>query len=326
MLAITLGDPYSVNVEILIKEWKTLKEFNFPILLIGSHWQFDQQCKKLRANCYPEIVENIDALNQLSQKKSIFFWDVGGKEVDADQLSPKDRGEIAVRSLEMLRQIMSSKLSVITLPITKSACYEAGFDFPGQTEFFEALWKGKATMVLAGNRLRVGLVTNHHPLKEISQFIDKERVYHKTKIFLECLKDSFAYSSPRVAVCGLNPHCGEGGHMGDEELRYIAPAVRQLRSEDWRVSGPWSADTVFARTLAGEFDGVVAMYHDQGLGPLKTVDFDSAINISAGLKHQRVSPDHGPASDLFLAGKAKTTSLQRCLNSVNFFQTTDEHT
>jgi 4-hydroxythreonine-4-phosphate dehydrogenase len=203
-------------------------------------------------------------------------------------------------------------LAVVTGPIDKYAARAADFAYPGQTEFFADLWQSQAIMILAGPKLRVGLVTNHLALRDVAGAISSDLICSKAILLTQSLRSTFGITCPRVAVTGLNPHAGDGGLFGDEEHRLIAPALKRaqlLLGSEATLTGPLPADTAFYRGYRGDFDAVLAMYHDQGLGPLKTVHFDDAVNISGGLRHFRASPDHGPAADLFLRRTASPASL-----------------
>lgn len=240
---------------------------------------------------------------------------------------PAVRGAHAVAALEAAVHLSSGArpgtFAVVTGPIDKKACSLAGFQYPGQTEFFESAWSrgpssgGSALMLLAGPRLRVGLATRHLPLKDVPAAITPDLVANQAVILARSLRDTFRIERPRVAVCGLNPHAGDRGLFGDEEALAIKPGIDAARSHPdsggFEITGPHSGDTVFYEAWNGRYDGVLAMYHDQGLAPLKALHFHEAVNISAGLPHLRVSPDHGPASGLFLTGKADNGSFEAAI-------------
>ena len=302
MLVITLGDPWSVNIEIISQclsgsFLENCHRRNIPVTLIGSFYHWEQQSGK-----------NLDVeFTPVDLTKEMM--------VPADKLSVESRGNIALQSLQKVVQINANRLAVLTMPIDKHACWKAGFDFPGQTEFFEKIWQTAGLMLLAGPKLRVGLVTTHIPLSRVAQTISAELIESKIHLMFTSLKNNFQINKPRLAVTGLNPHCGDQGMFGSEDQTIITKVIKNLKKRYGdNLTGPLPADTVFYHAYQGMYDGVLAMYHDQGLGPLKTVHFDSAINISAGLPHLRVSPDHGPAKDLFMQNKASLISTQEALN------------
>jgi 4-hydroxy-L-threonine phosphate dehydrogenase PdxA len=173
----------------------------------------------------------------------------------------------------------------------------------------------ESIMMLAGPKLRVALVTNHVALGDVSSSINSELLCNKIDALLSGLKNNFQFSMPRIAVTGLNPHCSDSGLFGDQEEKIILPAIKKSQ-EKWHskaeISGPLPADTAFHRAYRGEFDAVLCQYHDQGLGPLKLVHFDEAINITMGLIMTRVSPDHGPAEGGFLNGTSSKKSFESC--------------
>jgi 4-hydroxythreonine-4-phosphate dehydrogenase len=197
---------------------------------------------------------------------------------------------------------------VVTGPISKERLARIGYPFPGQTEFFAARWGGEPVMAFCGGRLRVVLATWHVPLFEVGRMLGPHLLRRSAAAAVE-LARAEGIANPRIGVCGLNPHAGEGGLLGYEERDFINPALEHLRPEFPGLSLCQPADTLFGRALNGEFDVVIAMYHDQGLAPLKVIDFDTAVNVSLGLAHVRTSPDHGTAFGLAGRGQARATSF-----------------
>ena len=209
---------------------------------------------------------------------------------------------IAIAAMELAAKgVTEGKFrAVVTGPISKNNLSQVGYKFPGQTEFFAHHWHGEPVMAFAGGKMTVGLVTWHIPLQSVASQINSTNI-RQTILALVQLRKKLGDKNPRIAVCGLNPHAGENGLLGQEDKTLIQPVVETLRSEGLDITGPLSGDTAFYRHLKGEFDGVVAMYHDQGLAPLKLVDFATSANLTLGLKHVRTSPDHGTAFEI--AGK-----------------------
>lgn len=218
---------------------------------------------------------------------------------------------------------------VVTGPVSKSWLQKAGYAFPGQTEFFAERWGGEPTMAFCGGRLRVALVTWHIPLREVPRHMTetelKRTVAAAAELALACGPIAPGSSSgkpavvgsaftPRIGVCGLNPHAGEGGMLGTEERDIIDPVLDRLRAAYPGLSRTEPSDTLFARQLRGEFDVVVALYHDQGLAPLKTVDFDEAVNVTLGLPQVRTSPDHGTAFGIAGRGTANPRSFANAVS------------
>jgi 4-hydroxythreonine-4-phosphate dehydrogenase len=199
---------------------------------------------------------------------------------------------------------------MVTGPICKESAAKAGFSFPGHTEFIAHLTGTKDfVMMLGGPDLKVALVTIHVPLKSVARLITRAAVGKTIKITNDAFKRYFI-KKPKIAVAGLNPHAGEGGLFGDEEIKAIEPAVKRARRLGMNVTGPIAADTVFYRAaVKKEFDCVIAMYHDQGLGPLKLAHFDDGVNVTLGLPIIRTSVDHGTAYDIAGTGAASAESM-----------------
>jgi 4-hydroxythreonine-4-phosphate dehydrogenase len=204
--------------------------------------------------------------------------------------------------------------ALVTAPVSKLAIVRAGHAFVGQTEFLSQLaGVARTAMMLLGHDererwLRVALVTTHVPLKQVATHITREKVMLAIELADQACRD-LGLPRARIAVCGLNPHAGEGGQMGDEEQTVIGPTVLAAQRKNFNVVGPLSGDTVFHHALRGEFDAVVAMYHDQGLAPLKAVAFDTGVNWTLGLPFIRTSPDHGTAYDIAGQGRANPSSM-----------------
>ena len=197
---------------------------------------------------------------------------------------------------------------VVTGPVSKAELAQIGYKFPGQTEFFAARWGGEPVMAFCGGRLRVVLATWHIPLVEVGRVLGPHLV-RRTVAAADVLVRAAGIAQPRIGVCGLNPHAGEGGLLGYEEKDFLDPALDKLRGEFPGLSRCEPGDTLFARALRGEFDVVIALYHDQGLAPLKVIDFDEAVNVTLGLPHVRTSPDHGTAFGIAGKGVARATSF-----------------
>ncbi len=317
-LVVTLGDPLSINIEVLasiLGDASPSHPLKRPVVLIGSHWQWCDQVKALDADTFP--VRRIDRLDfSLMSENKVYFFDPSPAVANnrADQLSLLERGQLAVAALHAIPLTYEQRFAVLTSPIDKAAAHAAGFKHQGQTEYFEKIWSGESVMLLAGPKLKVGLTTNHLPLRDVSQAVSKELIIKKIGILCSHYRRIFKTSRLRIAVASLNPHAGDHGLFGSEDDHVVRPAVleasKMFGDKSTEIVGPIPADTVFYRCYQGEFDCVLSQYHDQGLGPLKTVHFDEAVNVTLGLKNLRVSPDHGPASDLYLKGQASQKSFR----------------
>jgi len=197
---------------------------------------------------------------------------------------------------------------VVTGPVSKAELAGIGYAFPGQTEFFAARWGGEPVMAFCGGKLRVVLATWHIPLNEVAGALGPH-LLRRTIVAADTLARAEGVAQPRIGVCGLNPHAGEGGLLGEEERDFINPALEKMRPDFPGLSLCEPGDTLFARSLRGEFDVVIALYHDQGLAPLKVIDFDESVNVTLGLPHVRTSPDHGTAFGIAGRGVARGTSF-----------------
>jgi 4-hydroxythreonine-4-phosphate dehydrogenase len=237
--------------------------------------------------------------------------------------TPSDAtGRAQVAYLEAaVADVRAGKLdALVTAPIHKASCLAAGFAFPGHTEFLQArLGAGAVTMMFAGPRMRVSLATIHHALADVPRVLSAEAIAVAIAQTAEALVADFGIVAPRIAVAGLNPHAGEQGHFGDDEKRVIAPAIEVARARlaaagiDATLDGPRVPDAVFRDHVDGRFDAVVAMYHDQGLIPVKIVDFEEAVNVTLGLPIVRTSPDHGVAHDIAGKRRARPRSFAAAL-------------
>ncbi|MGA9119654.1 MAG: 4-hydroxythreonine-4-phosphate dehydrogenase PdxA, partial [Bacteroidota bacterium] len=204
--------------------------------------------------------------------------------------------------------------AMVTAPVSKSALHKAGYRWPGQTEMIQHLCRGpRVAMMLVTKTLRVGLVTIHLPLKDVAASITHRLVIERVSTIYNALRIDWRIPRPRLAVLGLNPHAGESRDLGDEESLQIEPALRSLRAKRMHVEGPFPADGFFARYVPGAYDAVVAMYHDQGLIPLKLLAHGSGVNVSVGLPLVRTSPDHGTAFDIAGKGKADSGSMAEAI-------------
>ncbi len=215
--------------------------------------------------------------------------------------------------LESVRLLKSGEIqAVVNGPVSKEGLGKAGFSFPGQTEFYAKAFGVRpddVSMMMIGPRLRVALASTHLSLRKAVLGLRANQIVRAAKHLGETLK-KLGVRRPRIAVCGMNPHAGENGKFGNEEKIVVEPAIQELkRKTDFRISGPESPDAVFRRACKGEFDGVVALYHDQGLIPAKLLDFDETVNVTAGLPVVRCSPDHGTAFALAGKGKARADSF-----------------
>ncbi len=220
-------------------------------------------------------------------------------------------GEAAFLALEKaVEELKKGAIDVlVTAPINKKVIQSTKFDFPGHTEFLAKEFNGQPLMLMVSNKLRVGVVTGHIPLKEVSNAISKELILEKLRILNQTLKVDFIIRKPRIAVLGLNPHAGDNGLLGKEEIDVIIPALETARQEGIMAFGPYAADGLFGADQLSAFDAVLAMYHDQGLTPFKALAFATGVNFTAGLSVIRTSPDHGTAFEITGQNQASEESF-----------------
>ncbi|WP_070886127.1 4-hydroxythreonine-4-phosphate dehydrogenase PdxA [Pseudomonas argentinensis] len=249
---------------------------------------------------------------------SLYVWDTPlGEPAVAGELN-KANAAYVLQTLTRAAQgcLDGSFAGLVTAPVHKGIINEAGTAFSGHTEFLADLTgTPQVVMMLATRGLRVALVTTHLPLKDVASAITTERLQRVTRILHADLRDKFGIASPRILICGLNPHAGEGGHLGREEIEVIEPALQQLRGEGMDLIGPLPADTLFTPKHLEHCDAALAMYHDQGLPVLKYKGFGAAVNVTLGLPIIRTSVDHGTALDLAGTGRIDCGSLQVALET-----------
>ena len=264
-----------------------------------------------QAGIGPEIVEAALASGELPEDSQYL---VIGEKVKATHGCPtRETARAALDALEESAELLKNGGidAVVTAPVGKEGLHDLGFDFPGQTEFFaKRLGCDNYAMCLTGKHLTVALVTVHVALAEVSQLLKREEIVRVGKLLADFCRQK-GIEKPRIAVCGLNPHAGENGAFGREDIEVLAPAVRDLQREAGVgvFTGPHPPDTIFRPAVDGDYDAVLCMYHDQGLIPLKLLDFDTGVNVTLGLPRPRTSPDHGTAYDIAGQGKASASSM-----------------
>jgi len=313
-IAITIGDFNGIGPEIALKVAVNagVRKLCTPVL-VGPLNIFEH----VRGNL--KIRTTLQKTAALLPKGNILpVADVGdGIWADLQPGAPtKTSGRTAGTALETaVRMCLEGKANaMVTAPVSKHGLHLAGYNFPGQTEMIALFSRSqKVSMMLVSDTLRVGLVTIHIPLKSVSERIASEKLRDKIVVIHDSLKHDFGISKPRLAVLGLNPHAGESGVLGDEEEQIISPTIKELSGEGLRIEGPFPADGFFGNKTYKQFDCVVAMYHDQGLIPLKMLSFGRAVNFSAGLDIVRTSPDHGTAFDIAGKGVARIDSMVEAL-------------
>lgn len=301
-IVITCGDPAGIGPEIIHDWWMNHADERKSVAIIGpQQW-----------------------LSTFEGAHSAQLIAIGNASFNLTPGIPTEEGaRIAFEALALARMGCAEGIyqGVVTAPVSKEWLKKVGFDYPGQTEYFSKAGGRNPVMAFVGEKMVVSLATSHIPLEALMDTLDPVVLYRTICETYELLR-SLGVATPRIAVCGLNPHAGENGLLGSEEKEWINPVLDKVRPLFSGLSNALPADTVFYRHLRGEFDAVVALYHDQGLAPLKTVEFDTAVNVTLGLPFVRTSPTHGTAFDI--AGKglasgnsfAKAVALARKLISV----------
>jgi len=314
-IGITLGDLNGIGPEVVIKALADPRLLNIVTPVVyGS----------TRVLSYYRKLMGLEELNYSQVKtKGQFFpkvinvvncWE---EEIKITPGQPsRDGGRAALMSLKKVVEEVKEGLldGFVTAPIDKNTIHGDDFPFRGHTEYltqtFEAM---ESLMLMVGESLKVGLVTEHVSLKEVSEHITKERVELKIRLLELSLKNDFRISKPKIAVLGLNPHAGDEGLIGDEENLVIKPVIADLKSKGKLVMGPYPADGFFGSGQHKKFDGILAMYHDQGLVPFKYIDFENGVNFTAGLPTVRTSPDHGTAYSIAGKNQADESSLRQAI-------------
>lgn len=310
-LIVSPGDPSGIGPEIIGGAWQALRVENICFAVVGD-------ADHLRARGL-----EVQAIKALSQAPSVFPQAVpvlhSPLGVPAVPGQPSSKAAPAI--IDWIRQATELCLSgqaagLVTAPIAKATLYDSGFSYPGHTEYLGALtadtpFEGERgpVMMLAVDGLRTTLVTIHKPLSEVASAISSDSIVHAGLVTAQALKRDFAIVNPRVAVAGLNPHAGESGTIGREEVEIIEPAIARLKVLGVNATGPYPADSLFTSEHRHRYDAALCMYHDQALIPVKMLDFWGGVNVSLGLPIVRTSPDHGTAFDIAGTGQARSDSM-----------------
>ena len=314
-IGISLGDFNGIGPEVILKTLADNRILNHCVPVIyASGYIINKERKHLGLDHF--AFQQQKTAESLDPKKTnvINCWD---QDYEVTPGKPtRESGQAALRSLQAACQDLKAGLidGLVTAPIDKDNIQAEDFHFPGHTEFLTSYFEApESLMFLVSEQLRVATVTGHVPLKDVVHKLTPELIILKTSLLLESLKKDFGISKPRVAVLGFNPHAGENGLLGKEEEEIIIPALRQLKEKGHLIFGPFPADGFFGTGHYRQVDAVLAMYHDQGLIPFKTLAFDNGVNFTAGLPIVRTSPDHGTAYDIAGQNKALETSFREAL-------------
>jgi 4-hydroxythreonine-4-phosphate dehydrogenase len=311
-VGITVGDINGIGIEVILKALNDPNVYANSIPIIyGSSKVISAHKKAINLPDFQYLV--IKDVSEAKPKKVnlINCWEEDVQVVLGEKNA--NGGVYALKSLEAAAaDLKDQKIDVlVTAPINKDCVRDAGFEFPGHTEYLANVsGSNEVLMFMVAEGLRVGVVTGHIPLRKVAESITKEAVEHKLRLMIKSLQEDFLIQKPKIAVLGLNPHAGDRGTLGNEEMDIINPVILKLRDEGELVYGSYSSDGFFGSSNLKNFDAILSMYHDQGLTGFKSISFDEGVNFTAGLSIVRTSPDHGTAYDIAGKGIASERSFR----------------
>ena len=322
-LAVTMGDPAGIGIDITLAAWADRHGRALPrFALFADPDAVAARAHMLGLTVRVATVANLAAARSIPPDQ-LAVCPVRQAEPSVPGRPSPANGPAVIAAIEaaVAAAIAGDAAAVVTNPISKQTLYATGFAHPGHTEFLAALadaqYPGQRhmpVMMLASDELRVVPATIHIPLADVAKSLDRDRLVAIGRITAAALTRDFGIARPRLAVAGLNPHAGEGGSIGREDIEIIAPAIAAMRADGLDVIGPLSADTMFHAAARARYDVAIAMYHDQALIPIKTLAFDRGVNVTLGLPFVRTSPDHGTALDIAGTGNADPTSFLAALD------------
>ncbi|HYK77695.1 MAG TPA: 4-hydroxythreonine-4-phosphate dehydrogenase PdxA [Daejeonella sp.] len=314
-VGISIGDVNGIGLEVIIKTLMDSRILEYCTPIVYGHTKVASFHRKtLAINDFSFNVINNPAQANEKRPNMINCWDEDVK-IDLGQATPIG-GKYAFLSLERaVNDLLAGDIdALVTAPINKHNIQNEDFQFAGHTEYIQAKTNSAdSLMFLVSEDMRIGVVTGHIPVAEIPGKISREKIISKLKLMNESLKKDFWIQKPKIAVLGLNPHAGDAGLIGNEEIETIIPAIAEANNQGVFALGPYAADGFFANHTYTQFDGVLAMYHDQGLIPFKQISFENGVNFTAGLPVVRTSPDHGTGYDIAGQNKASENSFREAL-------------
>lgn len=314
-VGITVGDVNGIGLEVIIKTLADSRIYDYCTPIIYGHTKVASYHRRLTEVQELNFVVAPSASQAQHGKPNIInCWEEDVK-IDLG-ISNDTGGKYALLSLQKATDdLLSGEIAaLITAPINKENIQSETFNFPGHTEYLQQRdGKAESLMFLVSDSLRVGVVTGHIPVSKVAETLSVEKIFGKLKLMNTSLQKDFWIRKPKIAVLGLNPHAGDNGLIGGEEQSVIIPAIEEARANDIMAFGPYPADGFFANATYMQFDAVLAMYHDQGLIPFKTIAFESGVNYTAGLSFVRTSPDHGTAYDIAGKNLASEISFREAL-------------
>ncbi len=314
-IGITIGDVNGIGPEIIIKALAHpgMNDYIIPIIYGPSKAiAYHKNIVKDPGFSFVSIRDTKDAAY-----KRVNVLNVGDENVNIILGKPTEEGgQIAHRSFERAcADARDGRIdAIVTAPVNKNAMKMAGHEYVGHTEYLKEFYKAPETvMMMISDAMKTALVTDHVPLKDVTGMVSKGLIIRKLQVLNKSLRQDFGIDKPRIAVLGLNPHAGDEGVIGQEEIEHISPAISEAKKNGVLAMGPYPADGFFGKSLFLKFDAVLAMYHDQGLGPFKLASFHAGVNFTAGLPVIRTSPDHGTAFDIAGLNKADASSMRKAI-------------
>jgi len=312
-VGITIGDPNGIGIEIILKSlsnFSLFHECNFIIYASTGLIEKQKQHFQIDTPSLKKIYNQEDLSDTQINVKEVFSnsqFNFGS--------SDKELSAFGIVSLkEATKDIKDNKIDIlVTAPINKDLSYSKSFKYTGHTDFFKHYFNTNPLMLMISEELKIALLTDHIPIKDLSDALNKDLVKQKIKLLETCLLNDFKIKKPKIAVLAINPHAGDNGLIGNEDQSIITPAINSFKGTASSINGPFSADTFFVNENYKKYDGVIASYHDQGLIPFKTISFGKGVNFTAGLPVVRTSPDHGTGFDIAGKGIADHTSFTNAI-------------
>ena len=312
-VGISIGDPNGIGIEVILKifEQKELFDFFTPVLYGNMKLiSFQKRHLNLKTSLSPYKKKGSLSASQINV---VDVWTTAFETTFGK--STPEGGAHALKSLEAATQALKNgDVDVlVTAPIDKHNIQSDNFNFPGHTDYLANELGGKSLMFMITEGLKVGLLTDHVPVSEVANLITPERIEEKVFLMMQSLQQDFGISKPKIGVLGVNPHSGDQGIIGSEDDQVLRPALKKIYEKGHLVLGPYAADSFFGAQTHTQFDAILAIYHDQGLIPFKTLSFGQGVNYTAGLSKIRTSPDHGTAFEIAGKGEAHTDSFKEAL-------------
>jgi 4-hydroxythreonine-4-phosphate dehydrogenase len=306
-----MGDPAGVGGEVALKALATFPKSNLSRYVIVGDFDYLRQLTKLfKIKLSLTVVQKAEDVRLL--KNQVGVLDLGGAEdVKMGKVSAACGTAAVCYIYEASELALGGKVkAIVTAPISKEAIHQGGCEFPGHTELLAYLSKTKSfAMMMVGGSFKIALQSIHVSLKDSLKFVTPALVSERLNLTHRTLRRQFGLSNPRIAVAGVNPHAGENGAFGKEEIKILKPVIEKYQRKGWKVSGPHPPDTLFYWAAQGKYDAVLCMNHDQGLIPFKLLSFENGVNMTLGLPYVRTSPDHGTAFDIAGKGMARPQSM-----------------